>query len=105
MSALESSQDVAAAQLQSNILHLRSQLHLAAAVVQAKDATISAQQTEIASLREHLDLTQYLPSTLEQEDEDREPLIEGFVSMKRLEVKGFELPAIARMLKRYIGSR
>ena len=104
MSALESSQDIAAMQLQSNIFHLKSQLHLASAVMQAKEAVITAQQAEIAFLKQSFDLRRYLPSSPDEDSDDKEPLIEGVVSVKKFDYKGFEfdLPAIARKLKRYI---
>jgi hypothetical protein len=104
MSSLEASQDVAAMQLQSNILHLKSQLHLAAAVIQAKDATINAHQAEMASIRQSVDLRNYLPDRSQPDSDHKETLIEGVVSVKKFDYKGleFDLPSIVRRLKRYI---
>jgi hypothetical protein len=99
-SAMLQSKEIAIIQLNANLLHLQSQVALATAVFQAKEATISAQQTEIDMLRQKLDLRGYLPA--KSDSADSEPIIEGVLSVKKLEHKGVEvnLPEILRRLKR-----
>jgi hypothetical protein len=98
--AMANSSEIAVLQLNANVSHLRAQLFLAAAVAQAKDATISAQQTEIANLRGAVDLTWYAPKL--PSSSDSEQLVGDLVSVKKLEYKGFEFnfPEILRRLKR-----
>jgi hypothetical protein len=94
--------EIALIQLSANVMHLRSQVMLANAVVQAKDATINAQQTEISLLKENLDLRIFAPTLPKSPDDDREEIIEGVLSVKKVEYKGFEVntPEILRRLKR-----
>jgi hypothetical protein len=98
--AMANYSEIAVLQLNATVSHLRAQFLLAAAVAQAKDATISAQQAEIGNLRGAVDLTRYartLPSS-----SDSEQLVGDLVSVKKLEYKGFEFnfPEILRRLKR-----
>lgn len=97
--------DISILQLRSNIFHLQSQLALLAAIVQAKDATISAQITELTMLRNDGDLRRYLPSSSSLKNKDSEPLIEGLVDVESYKTKGFvfDLPNILRTLKRKVG--
>jgi len=105
ISDMTTNHDLAIMQLQANIFFLKSQITLAGALVQAKDATINAQQAQIAALESRqIDLRRYLPSDTETQNNDYEPLIEGVVGVKKLEIKGveFDLPGILRTLKRKI---
>jgi hypothetical protein len=100
-SSMTQSQEIAVIQLNANLLHLQSQVVLAGAVLQAKEATINAQQCEILTLKQSLDLRGYLPN--ENKTLDSEALIEGIVAVKKFEHKGieFNLPEILRRLKRF----
>jgi hypothetical protein len=97
------SSDVAVSQLMANVLHLQSQITLARAVVEMKNATISTQQTELAILRKDLDLRVFSPASLaNDQSREKEPIIADVISVKKhawsfLEV---DFPAILRKLKR-----
>jgi hypothetical protein len=95
--------EIAIVQLHANLMHLRSQVLLANAIVQAKDATISAKEREIETLRNGLDLRNFTPSLPERTTHDSEEIIEGILSVKKMEYKGLELntPEILRRLKRF----
>jgi hypothetical protein len=92
--------EIALIQLNANILHLRSQVMLANAVLQAKNAAISAHQSEIALLRENLNLRDF--AAVSPKASDSEEIIEGVLAVKKMEYKGFEVntPEILRRLKR-----
>ena len=94
--------DLAVSQLRANVLHLQSQIVLARAVLQLKDATISAQGEEIAALQERLDLRTFLPPSQQVTGSDSEPLVKGLVSVKKHNFKFLEVdfPEILRKLKR-----
>lgn len=87
--------DVAANQLKANIYHLKGQLSLADAMIQRKDATISSLNLTIFNQEKIIEVVQV-------KKPDEEPLIDGIVSVKDFEWKGFKikLPEIARWLKR-----
>jgi hypothetical protein len=95
--------DIAVSQLAANVLHLQSQVVLARALVEMKNSTISAQQTELAILKDYLDLREFRPTTLSRDpSKENEPIIPGVVSVKKhawsfLEV---DFPSILRKLKR-----
>jgi hypothetical protein len=105
-----SSNHIAVSQLKANVSHLQAQLHLAAALLQAKEASISAKDAEIAMLREHLDLRLFSADADAEADQpdDAEPLIEGFVDVKKFELaKGsleINAPEVLRKLKEMIRS-
>jgi hypothetical protein len=95
--------DPAVAQLRANVLHLQSQIVLAKSILQLKDATIQARDTEIELLKGTIDLRGYLARPKKSHEESgSEPLITGVVSVKKYTVKflEFDFPAILRKLKR-----
>lgn len=94
--------DLAVSQLQANVLHLQSQVVLARAVLQMKDATISAQSEALAVLHERLDLRTFLPSNQPATAGDSEPVVAGLVSVKNYSFKFVDVnfPEILRKLKR-----
>jgi hypothetical protein len=101
--ALARSSDIAMIQLGANLMHLKSQVMLATAIVQAKDATISAKDAEIANLKDALDLRTFARSLPAPSSADSEQIIEGVLAVKKMEYKGLELntPEILRRLKRF----
>jgi hypothetical protein len=96
--------DIAFLQLSANVSHLKGHLILAKAIIQAKDAAISGQITEINNLREQIDLRSYSPHPASAVD--LEPVIEGVLSVKPLEIRGavIDLPNILRRLKRRLSN-
>jgi len=97
--------DVAVAQLQANVFFLRSQLELARAVVQAKDATIQSLNFTVFQQQQLLTASVAgLPTTPRPHDE--EPLLGNSVYVTKYEGKGFgiDLPRILRRLKRVVAS-
>lgn len=95
--------DPAVAQLRANVLHLQSQIVLAKSILQLKDATIQAKDTEIELLKGTIDLRGYVArSKTSHEESGSEPLITGVVSVKKYTLKflEFDFPAILRKLKR-----
>lgn len=106
IAASEGNLNVAVAQLRANVLHLQSQLSLAQAITQAKDATIEALKLANFQL-EQLKLTADTQARHgSPEWPDREPVIGEFVSVTKYEGKGFEidLPKLFRQLKRKFGT-
>jgi hypothetical protein len=107
-SASSLSNNIAVSQLKANVSHLQGQLHLAAALLQAKEASISAKDAEIATLQDRLDLRFFSANADTEEDQpdDAEPLIEGFVDVKKFELaKGsleINAPQVLRKLKELI---
>ena len=94
--------DVAVSQLRANVSHLQGQLHLAAALLEAKNAVNAAKDAEIMLLREHFDLRQYVPES-KTEPGEKEVLTPSYLEMKPLtkESSGdINLPEILRKLKR-----
>jgi hypothetical protein len=97
--------EIAIAQLSANVLHLRSQLMLTQATIQAKDATIAAKQDHIEGLQSRLDLTTFIPAPVLRQTtspSDTESVIKDLVSVKEYEFKFLRVnvPEILRMLKR-----
>lgn len=99
--------DIAVAQLRANIFFLQSQLELARAIIEAKDATIQALDLTAFQQRQLLtSLKQEVEDHLSKPDSsDQEPLIGDFVHVTSLEGKGFrvDLAALLRHLKRSLG--
>lgn len=103
------SRDIAVLQLRANVSHLKGQLSLAHAIVQAKDATIQALQLSNFQLQQitplpSLNLT---PDRIPQagashHSKDSEAIIEGLVSIRDSEIKGVVVhwPELVRRLKR-----
>ncbi len=82
--------------LTANIHHLQGQLSIAQAVLQAKDATIQAQQTSINNLLSGtvIDIT--------PRPDDKEEFLGGAIALTKYQDKGVEinLAEIFRKLKR-----
>jgi hypothetical protein len=95
-------------QLIANIQHLKGQLMLANAVIEAKNATIQLQQQSIqqqsfvttAILQESV---RYLSKGAD--GKDKEDILGGAISLTKLEGKGFEvnIPYIFRWIKKILG--
>jgi len=81
----------------SNIMFLRSQIELNKAVIQAKDATISAQNRELSNVSFNLN----------DSDNLNETFLDGSISLKKYEGKGFEInfPLIFKKLKLYLSKK
>jgi hypothetical protein len=95
--------DVAVSQLQANILHLQYQVMTITSVIQMQNATLAAKDAQIALMQERIDLREFQPTpSPKQGDGDKEAIIDGVLSVKKVEFKEFELhvPEILRKLKR-----
>lgn len=95
--------DATLQQLASNIYHLKSQLALAHAVLQAKDATIHAQRFTLTQ-QEHLLSGRVIADSLRQvkpKEDENEPVLNGMAEITKYEAKGFNinLPEIYRRLR------
>lgn len=99
--AMVADQGIAVVQLRANVLHLQSQLMLAKAVMEMKNATLDAKDSEIALLQDRIDLREFQPKT-ESKPADKEELVKGLVSVKKYDFKFFEfnVPEMLRKLKR-----
>jgi hypothetical protein len=99
--------DTAVLQLKSNVLHLQSQLMLAVATIRTHEATIEAMSLSTYRYRQLLMSTdrQRSVAAADESPKQREPLIEGVVTVTKYEGKGFEieLPQLLRRLKRVFG--
>lgn len=102
IAATEGRQDMAVAQLRANVLHLQSQLTLAQATLQAKDAAIEALQIASFEYRQLILASSQAPSIKPVPDATREPLVGDVVSVTKYTGKGFEIdfPKILKTLKR-----
>lgn len=105
--AVEGLTDIAVHQLHANVLHLRSQIALAHAVMQAKDATIDALRLSNVCLYQitgHSSGMRVIQGPVDTgiTDTKSEPLLGEYVAVRSLEVKGLtiNLPALLRSLKR-----
>lgn len=102
--------DIAIQRLAGNIYHLKSQLSLAQAMLQAKDATIQAQLITIhhqqCLLSGEIIFDSLKRVTPQHKDEDKEELLGGTLAITKYKTKGVEinLPEIYRLLKRLITS-
>jgi len=94
-------QEVAVAQLRANVLHLQSQIVLAKAVIDAKNAALEAKDAHIALLGERIDLKAYQPQ-LKEPETSKEELVRGVLSVKKYDYKFLEIdfPELLRKLKR-----
>lgn len=90
--------DIAISQWEANVLHLKSQLTLAASIIQAKDATI--QMLELSNYQ----YKQLIESPSSKKEADKEDIIKGVLSVNKFEGKGFtiDIAEIFRRLKRVI---
>jgi hypothetical protein len=97
------SNDIAVLQWKAQVAHLQGQLHIAAAILQAKDAAIAAKDSELTLLK-NMDLRMYLqPEPAPKAEENTNEPLMPFVEVKPLTVKDavvIDLPAIVRSLKR-----
>lgn len=98
------SRDIAVQQLQANIYHLKSQVILSLAMVQAQKAQIEA--LELSNYR-HKQLLAMNGWTENHSRQSGEPILNGLVEIRPLEVKGatINLPEIWRLLKRRVTGR
>lgn len=98
--------DIAVQQLQANIYHLKGQLMLFGAVLQAKNAQIEALQLsnftyqQLLANQQQIATIPLLPPS--ETKEDAEPLIPGVIEITKFEGKGFNVnfAEILRRLKR-----
>jgi hypothetical protein len=98
--------DIAVQQLQANIFHLKGQLAVAGAVLQARNAQIEALQLSNFTYQQMLATEQQaasiplLPASTAKSD--AEPLVPGIITVIPYEGKGFtvNLPELLRRLKR-----
>jgi len=90
-------------QLVANVQHLKGQLMLASAVLQAKDATIQAQQ-QLINQQQRFSSGEVLPSSMldtsmRRDVNSKEELLGGLVAFTKYEGKGFEVN-LAEMFRR-----
>lgn len=102
--------EIAVRQLQANVHHLKGQLAIASATLEAKDATIEAIKLSNYRYRQLLaDANQAkqidIGSVQDHSSSEDEPILEGIVEVTEYEGKGFtiNLPEILRKLKRTWG--
>lgn len=102
-SVAEQFPDIAVVQLKSNVLFLQSQLELAKATIQAKDAAIQALDFIVFQQRQFLTESADGSSSSKM---DQEAIVGDTVHVIPLEGKGFRinLPKILRRLKRAFGT-
>lgn len=98
-SAIAMSNDIAVKQLEANVYHFKSQVMLAQAVLQAKDATIDALQLTNFQQRQMLEVAAYNAKEVKAENES---VLDGIVEITPYEGKGFivNFPELIRRLKR-----
>ncbi len=96
--------DAAVSQLQANVLHLQSQVLLAKALLEAKEAALCARNDQILALQERLDLRRFLPAAPSdtKQPSDSEPILKGIIAVKKYDYKFLQIdfPEILRRLKR-----
>ena len=108
-SPLES--EIAIQRLAANIYHLKGQLSLAYAELQANDRTIQAQQFLIEFQQRLLSGEILLESAIDapnqETTEDKEELIKGALAITRYKGKGFEinLPEVYRRLRKFLSRK
>jgi hypothetical protein len=95
------SNNVAVMQLESNVQHLRGQLLLAQATMQAQLATIQAQQTTVDTQQQTIEALKSAGNHLAK-PKDVEPVVGKAVAVTNVEKYGIQvnLPEIVRSLKR-----
>ncbi|MEO7215093.1 hypothetical protein [Mucilaginibacter sp.] len=88
--------NVALIQIQANVMHLNSQIMLAHATIQMKDATIEALKISNYQIQQQLYHQEI------QKEEDEEAVIDGIISVKKYDGQWFSvnIPEILRKLKR-----
>lgn len=98
--------DVAVSQLRANVLHLQSQIILAKAAIEMKNASLDAKDAQIALLQDRIDLRVFQPQPqLKEADAGKEELVKDVVSVKKWDYKFLEInfPELLRKLKRRLG--
>ena len=97
--------DIAVAQLRANVLHLQSQLMLAEATIQVKDAVVQALNLTIYQQRQLLIERSGSDRGEKAADNDDEAILGDAIHVTTYEGKGFkvDLPGILRKLKRKFG--
>lgn len=102
--ATEGFSDVAVSQLKANVFFLKSQLTLAQAMLEAKNATIEALNFTIYQQRQ-LQTGSLLSESAKETVKDSEPIIGDTVHLTKFEGKFLkvDLPTILRRLKRSFG--
>jgi hypothetical protein len=97
--------DMAVAQLKANVFFLKSQLAMAQAVLEAKDATIEALKLTTYQQRQMLTGGSTSGKSVNEDDNKSEPLIGDTVHLTKYEGKFLkvDLPTILRRLKRSFG--
>jgi len=93
------SNDIAVKQLEANVYHLKGQIVIAQAVLQAKDATIDALQLINFQQKQMLDVARPNDESAQSQNES---VMDGIVQITPYEGKGFivDLPKLIRRLKR-----
>ncbi|AWX55171.1 hypothetical protein AB432_009015 [Brevibacillus brevis] len=92
-------------QLIANVHHLSSQLSLSQALVQAQKVTIQNQQITITQQQQFIDSTILQQALISNQNEDKEEILGGTVSITKYQGNGFEvnIPNIFRWTKKLIG--
>ena len=90
-------------QLTANVMHLKSQLMLAQAMLEAKNATIEAQRDRLIFQGQIIE-GRLLPEPGQRKEPDKEEILDGLVEIKKYEGKGFavNLPKLFRDLREWI---
>jgi hypothetical protein len=102
-------EDIKVQQLAANIHHLKGQIMLANAQIQAHNSTIQNQALLIEQQRSIINMSILKESIINLKDakieENKEKLLGGTVAITKLEKDGFEidLPLIYRNIKKYLG--
>ena len=96
---LANNSDIAIRQWEANIFHLKSQLALAASIIQVKETTIEMLQLSNYQYKQLLELHS------NSKDKNKEDIIKGIVTVDKFETKGLtvNIAEIIRRLKRTIG--
>ena len=102
--------DIVMQRLAANVYHLRSQLALAQALIQSKNATIQAQQVTLAAQQLGISngiILDSLIDPLPDQKREAEPVFDGLAEITKYEGKGFNvnLPEIFRRLKKMFEKR
>ncbi|HEY2496989.1 MAG TPA: hypothetical protein VGK24_07965 [Candidatus Angelobacter sp.] len=98
--------DIAVSQLKANVFFLKSQLALAQATLETKNATIEALNFTVFQQRQLL-TESVLNESVQESEKDCEPIVGDTVHLTKYEGKFLkvDLPTILRRLKRSFGAR
>jgi hypothetical protein len=103
--------NIAVQRLESAVLRLRSDLKLAVAETQAKNATIEAQQISLAVYKGILSgdivINSLVKSSALEKEQDREEVFDGLAAITVLKKEGFEinLPKLYRIVKDWFADK